>query len=134
MSTSVVLDADELETFLVGTEAVLGDPSAATCLLIARWGDAGKTDNEVLAIWDGPRREILLGLPTLGWLPISIDAKEVVIEGRALKSFHVRKVWSGVWALSPSLNLPGVFHGYLVLSGVPEPAPWERLVILSTEL
>lgn len=32
----------------------------------------------------------------------------------------------GVWDLPRSVHVPGQFHGFVTLLGVPEPAPWQR--------
>jgi hypothetical protein len=43
----------------------------------------------------------------------------------SIKIFGSRKIGPGTWAVTPSLNIPEVIHAFLVLCGVPEPAPWE---------
>ena len=35
------------------------------------------------------------------------------------------KVWPGVWRLFPLIGEQGLFTTYLLIIGVPEPAPWE---------
>jgi hypothetical protein len=37
----------------------------------------------------------------------------------------MERIVPGVWALNPSLNIPGVIHVFVLLYGVPNPAPWE---------
>jgi hypothetical protein len=54
------------------------------------------------------------------------------MEGETLQAFGARKFTGGAWALEPSLNLPGILHGFVVLTGVPDPPPWKRRVVLAT--
>jgi hypothetical protein len=64
-------------------------------------------------------------------LPIPIVAgKPKIGIGGDVESFGAKRIAAGLWALSPSLNIPEVIHGFIVLHGVPDPAPWERSIIL----
>lgn len=42
-----------------------------------------------------------------------------------MKAWGLTKLGDSVWAVAPSIHLPGAFHGYVVLCDVPNPAPWE---------
>jgi hypothetical protein len=44
----------------------------------------------------------------------------------SVKIFGSRKIGPGTWVVTPSLNVPEMIHAFLVLCGVPEPAPWEQ--------
>jgi hypothetical protein len=49
-----------------------------------------------------------------------------------LLAFGAVQISSGVWAITPSLNVPGQLHAFVVIRDVPSPAPWERqLVVLA---
>lgn len=45
-------------------------------------------------------------------------------DGETLRQWGLRKLGLGVWALSDSIHLPGIYHAYVVLHDVPEPPPW----------
>lgn len=47
--------------------------------------------------------------------------------GTPPKMIHwgLTKLDAHTWGVSPSVHLPGAFHGYVTLCEVPEPAPWE---------
>jgi hypothetical protein len=129
--TSVLTKPGELGRFLELVAERVGDPSAATCQVFERW-DAD--DGNLIAYFDGHERVLKLGLPdgdgvaTMA-LPISEDLSPQIDEN-GIRAFGLRKVCSGVWALAPSLNLPGIMHAFVVFHGVPDPAPWESLIIL----
>lgn len=135
MNTSVVMTRDELNAFLMEATLALGDPAQTVCQLFVPWDLEGRAVQTMFAMWDGDDQELQLlivedyGIRTL---PLAVSAEDVVIEDGRLKAFHVRKVSRGTWALAPSLNIPGELHAFVVLTGVPDPAPWERLVILAT--
>ncbi len=38
----------------------------------------------------------------------------------------LQRLAPGVWDVPTSIHVPGQFHGFVTLLGVPEPAPWER--------
>jgi hypothetical protein len=106
------------------TERFLDDPRDALL-----WG------------WNPSEREIVL---RLGHYPLHFKAEagEPVMEEAALRPFLIyvprpptptkmkhwglTKLGPSVWAVSPSIHLPGTFHGYVTLCEVPDPAPWEK--------
>lgn len=57
--------------------------------------------------------------PTVLWTPNPQPAPP------KMKSWGLTKLDAHTWAVTPSVHLPGAFHGYVVLCEVPEPAPWE---------
>jgi hypothetical protein len=48
---------------------------------------------------------------------------------QVLAAFGIIEIVPGLWHLTPSLNLPGVLHMFVVVYDVPSPAPWERRII-----
>jgi hypothetical protein len=123
MGTSVITTPLELRQFLSVVEAELGDPAASVGLLFVRW----ELGSMMSAHWE---RGLLVLRPGDGSevkLQVSLEAPVVTWDG--LEAFHVRRICDGVWALAPSLNIPGELHAFVVLHGVPDPAPWERLVL-----
>jgi hypothetical protein len=134
--TSVLLTRDELERFLGDVEKATGDPADATCLLFVRWRDETVCPPDMVASWDTAAGAVLLecvDAQSTRVIPLDVSTLAASTSGGALTTFHIRSVSPGVWALAPSLNIPGVIHAYVVLHGVPDPAPWERLVLLASE-
>jgi hypothetical protein len=71
------------------------------------------------------------------WLSVEDSIALPVVKGECeldmigiVKNFGATEISTGVWALAPSLNLPGCIHGFIVLYDVPSPAPWERRIVL----
>jgi hypothetical protein len=129
---SVIAERAELAEFLLAVAAETGDPSAAVCLLLVDWKNVSM-DQLLTARWDERDRVLVLHLGVSGeGLPIEVSANgPEVIDGQLVK-FGVRKTVRGTWALEPSLHVPRAIHGFVVMSGVPDPAPWERLIVLAT--
>jgi hypothetical protein len=128
----IVTNLNELNAWLTLAEEHLGDPSAATCVMFVRWHET-PTGSDMVADYSPQANALLLLVPgedgaQIVPLEVSMDGP-VMVDGR-LDAFHIRHISGGVWALYPSLNIPGVIHAYVVLHGVPEPAPWERLIVL----
>jgi len=81
--------------------------------------------NEIV-LWLGAEPDLII--------PIVISRGGPEIEDGRLMGFGVEAVTRGVWALNPSLNIPGVIHGFVTFYDVPVPAPWERLILLPHEV
>jgi hypothetical protein len=134
--TSVLTEPGELEAFLGHVAERAGDPAAATCLVFVNWDGPPEDElGDLVPDFDPKERMLLLSIvdatiePQAISLPISEDCSPEIDEG-GIKFFGLRKVCKGVWALAPSLNMPGLIHSFVVFHGVPEPAPWERLIVL----
>lgn len=120
----------ELVEWCAGAKQSFGDPSAAVGQVFVRWrADMTKIQGPDMAV-GMIDDEVALALgPDFEFLPIEIARKPVIME-EGLVAFGGTEVTPGVWALSPSLNIPGVLHVFVVLYGVPNPAPWERRIII----
>jgi hypothetical protein len=136
--TSVLLNYEELNGFLAAVYEDTGDPSAAVCQMFVQYRTAmPAAEGDVSARYDQATKAVLLtfihedGVRQEIPLAVSPDGPEV---DQVTTTFHIRKVCRGVWALAPSLNVPGQLHAYVVLHGVPEPAPWERLILMLDEI
>jgi hypothetical protein len=135
--TSVLTEPGELGQFLAGVAELAGDPSAAVCQVFVPWEAADDDIGDLVPDFDPKDRMLLLAIvgtglePPVISLPISEDLSPQIDE-RGNVAFGLRKVCRGVWALALSLNLPGLMHSFVVFHGVPEPAPWERLIVLVT--
>lgn len=126
----------EVAEWMRGAAEQFGDPSVPVAQLFVRWrGDMEKFHRDEFAgelrcgMLDG-EFAILLGrdLPPLP-LPVELDGPKIGEEGE-LQAFGAELVTPGVWALNPSLNAQGLIHAFIVLYGVPDPAPWERRIVL----
>jgi hypothetical protein len=131
---------DEVERWIQGAAAECGDPSIPVCQLFARYvnGDHRPAGEELFdlfcfrnAIREPDEFTLWLG-PDLV-LPLFISRDGPQIANGELQSFGAEEVTRGVWTLRPSLNIPGLIHGFVMLYDVPSPAPWERLIILPGE-
>jgi hypothetical protein len=131
----------EVEDWLEGAEAEFGDPSIPVCQLFVRYIDAAQIAN-----YRGEELVVGGANPVL-WLtqeiavPISIVVHENPGLGTAssycvnaageLTAFAAVPVVKGVWFLEPSLHVLGLIHAFVVFYDVPEPAPWERKIIIA---
>jgi hypothetical protein len=141
----VILNRADFDRFIESAAQEVGDPSVITSVLILEWRE-GVVDTaalpELRARWAPHARCIVIewmdsdadGVRSRPvQIPVSADGAKYSDAGE-LEIFGVRRAGPGVYALAPSLNLPGFFHAFVVLHGVPEPPPWERRIILSTEM
>lgn len=111
-----------------------GDPSIPTCQLFLRHvTHHSQFDGEDL-VFTVDQGELFLKLERDGsWFPIAISpvGAEVDAEGD-LVAFGMEQIESGLWLLRPSLNVPGLIHAFITLYRVPDPAPWEQLIVLAS--
>lgn len=114
-----------------GAALEFGDPAVPVCQLFFCWTD-------LFAAYQGD--DLVCGT-MLGQFGVRLGPGEMipmsVVEGNpvldmigCVAQFGATKIADGLWSLTPSLNLPEVIHGFVVLYGVPNPAPWERRVVL----
>ena len=135
MTSSVVNNAMELAEFLEAADEGLGDPASSVCLILARWSDGPCTTPDIIARWDGTAVQLQIVQPDGDPVSITLRIEEAgpVIDDTTLQAFGARKFTGGAWALEPSLNMPGILHGFVVITGVPDPPPWKRRIVLATE-
>ncbi len=126
--TSNVRTMEHLKRWLEGAERFFGTPDGATCMLFFKWverpensharelGDlvCGNLVGSVMDLWFGPEP-----LP----IPVTLGQQRMTSDGQ-LRTFGVEGIAPGLWAVSPSLNIPDTLHGFVVLYDVPEPAPF----------
>lgn len=115
----------EVDRWIQGATAECGDPSIPVCQFFARYDLFCFRDGDDFMLWLGPE----LAVPLL----IERGGPQLDKDG-SLIAFGATQVTRGVWALLPSLNIPGVIHGFVILYDVPSPAPWERLIIFPGEV
>ena len=125
---------EQVRAWIVGALEEFSDPSAPVGHVIAGWqnnlrGYAGVEVacgfvDEMFCLKLVDERE---GPPIQ--IPVQVGEHRLDAEG-TLECFGAELLGLGVWLLSPSLNIPGFIHCYVVLTGVPTPAPWEKRIIL----
>jgi hypothetical protein len=124
----------EVAEWCLGAFEAYGDSSVPVCQLFFRWQPDlqnfdGRGDDETLVCGMVMGEFVLVcGPPAIIPLPVRTGEPEVTDE--EVISYGAVRVVEGVWAIAPSLNLPGFIHGFVVVYGVPDPAPWERLIVL----
>jgi hypothetical protein len=120
----------ELLEWCAGAAAEFGDASAPVCQMFFRWEEnliGYREDELVCGVVDG---QFCIGLGPIGLVRVDIEARGPLVDGDQLVAFGAESVTTGVWSLAPSLNIPGRIHGFVVLHGVPDPAPWERRILV----
>lgn len=126
----------EVFEWCMGVAERYGDPSAKVAPIYARFvaERPQATTDEILATWDHAAGKLLLGIDPDDWfdLPITADGPELDIATGNLKAFGISEVCRGLWTLTPSLNMPGLFHFFVHIYDVPESAPWERRIIVAS--
>ena len=123
---------DELQQWIEGAEEKYDDPSLPVCQLFLRWTDEDLlvyNGAELVAGWENECLSIVLSPGIPNPLPTRLGAPEIV-DGRVW-SFGLQKIAPGVWSLQPSFHVPFLLHAFLMFHGVPDPAPWERRIVLT---
>jgi len=115
----------------VGME--FGDPAEKVGQIFARYVAAEVPGDEILAHWENETLALRLGHSE--WLPLNVhdDGPLINRETHSLVAFGLEKIGDHIWTLTPSLNMPGTIHVFVVIFDVPLPAPWERRIILPYE-
>ena len=122
----------EVSAWCAGALEQFGDPSIPICQLFVRWRDDLKAidGQELTCGWLDGELVLLLG-PEFRPLPMLVETGSYQVgEDGELTAYGAELVTAGVWAIKPSLNVEGAIHAFVVLYGVPDPAPWERRIVL----
>jgi hypothetical protein len=131
---SAITTAADVEAWCAGAALEFGDPSEPVCQLFFHFErDFVNYQGEALVCgWsDGGMLMLLFGAAAAGGalLPVPVRAGNPIIAPTGeLEAFGATPITGDVWALSPSLNVPGALHGFVVLYNVPTPAPWQTLL------
>jgi hypothetical protein len=123
----------EIEQWRVGAAIEFGgDPAKPICQIFARFVEnAPDVHEDLLAWWNGDH--FMLGFGEGRWLPIQVADEPQVNDEGELEVFRIKEISAGVWALSPSLNIQGFIHSFVIIYGVPTPAPWvSRIVVVQS--
>ena len=125
---------EEVRRWIVGAAEEFGDPAAPVGQLFFRWReDLDAFDGEDLAcgMRDG---ELVLYLGPVAEplpLPVSVEGATYGRDGELL-AFGLQRLTEGpreVWTMTPSLNIRGLIHGFVVLYDVPTSALERRIVV-----
>lgn len=125
--------AAEVSAWCAGAQSEFGDPSLPVCQLFFRWQAnpmVPRGDDELVCGLDADGELVLLLGPEFQPFPTPIETDEEQLEQQVGFAFGAQRITAGVWALNPSLNAEGAIHAFIVLHGVPDPAPWERRIVL----
>lgn len=129
---------DQVAAWLRGASEEFGDPSAPVGQLFARWQE------DLLEIDRRPGADVVCGIGDANLqhgevalilgpgfaLPLPLATEPQLNSAGELCAFGASSIAPGLWALTPSLNAEGLIHVFVVLYGVPVPAPWERRIVL----
>jgi hypothetical protein len=121
----------EIQDWCAGAEEEFGDPATPVCQIFARFvSDLSRYHGDEI-VCGMEKGELVLWLPQIP-VPFSIlTGKPDISRNGELMAFGAEMISLGVWALTPSLNMPGIIHAFVVLYDVPSPVPWERLIVLA---
>lgn len=125
----------EVVQWVDGAAAQFDDPAKPIGMLFAKFeaGDIEQPRPElVTARW--AEGALWLNLP-FDWLPLDVAAKPVICGTTgAMRAYGLEQVSDSLWAISPSLNMPGELHVFVVVYDVPTPAPWSFITNASCEV
>jgi hypothetical protein len=113
-----------------GACEAFSDPSVPVCQLSFRWTDeilATQDDELACGMLDGA---FVLVCGTLVPIPLPVRTGEPEATDDEVITYGAVRVLQGVWTIEPSLKIVGFIHGFVLVYGVPDPAPWERLIVL----
>jgi hypothetical protein len=60
-------------------------------------------------------------------VPVKRSVYELNDDG-SMAVFGLSQLGPGTWRVVPSVNIPGQIHAFVILCGVPDPAPWDHCV------
>lgn len=125
----------EVAEWCLGAAEAYGDASVPVCQLFFRWqpdlqkfDDHGADETLVCGMVMG---EFALVCGRSAVIPLPIRTGEAEVTRDEVITYGAGRVVDGVWAITPSLNVEGFIHGFVILYGVPDPAPWDRLIVLA---
>lgn len=120
-----------LEAWLIGAKEEFGDPSVPVCQLFFRWHSnlEGYSADELACSVINDELALVMchGIePEL--LPVRMGEPDMTAD--ECTCFGLQRITPRLWTLTPSFNAPGYLHAFIVLYDVPNPAPWERRLVL----
>jgi len=124
----------EVERWCQTAAERFGDPSLPVCQVFLRHvAHSLLTQADDLVFTVGSAGDLLLRLEADDYIPVGISPAGPEVDANSeLVAFGIEQIESGLWVLQPSLNIPGLIHAFITLYGVPEPAPWAKLIVLAS--
>ena len=127
----------EVEHWRQQAEMEYGNAALPVGQLFVRYveGDSRPTVDEyfdLFCFWENNELVLWLGPDLI--VPIEVSDKGALFDQGELRAFGASAITTGLWALTPSLNLPGVIHGFITLYDVPSIPPWVRRIVLVGEV
>ena len=123
----------EVAAWCAGARKQFPDPATPVTQAFFRYSELADASEDLvfnaaggkLSLW------ILPGQPVI----VSV-ADSIVIKHGELQAFAADCIREGLWALRPSLNLPGIIHIFVVLYDVPllgetKDPPWKKSIVLN---
>jgi hypothetical protein len=120
--------ASEVREMLARDRAEGRDPANRVLHLVADWMPEGNVaeyhgDGIVAALW-GSTLAVSVGGNLFSFAAKPGPALVKDPATMAMEHWGLERLGPGVWAVQPSVVVPGAIHAYIVLRGVPEPAPF----------
>lgn len=126
----------EFKEWCRGAAEEFEDPAMVIGQLFLRHVDtAWQQPDELVVRWSPQESQLMFDVHGFFkvpmWLPIVEDEPKITPAGE-LEAFAIRQVCPGFWSMLPSLNIPGAFHVFVNIYDVPDPAPWEKRILVLT--
>jgi hypothetical protein len=137
-----VKTCEQLLSWCVAARREFGDASVPVCQCFFAWQEIELARAAAFSSYRGFPLEaylrtsgaragdVVLRLAPDADIEIPVRSGEPEINEEGVVSFGAEEITRGVWALRPSLNMPDFLHAFVVLYGVPDPAPWERRIVV----
>lgn len=131
--------SEQLASWRIGAKRKFGDSSLPVCQCFFAWKEFGGPGHKFMspgleAYYERACRQyagaVVLRLFPDTEIDIPVRTGEPEVDDLGVVAFGAEEITPGVWALRPSLNMPGFLHAFVVLYGVPNPPPWERRLVV----
>lgn len=126
---------EDLARWIEGAREEFVDPSEPIAQIFCRWIEPlaqYRGDLLTAGIIDG---ETILRLSAEAYIPIKIETgKQGQMDREGMPTHGAYQMGQGLWAINPSLYIPGRIHALVALYDVPQSPPWERKIVIPTGL
>jgi len=116
-------DDEPMPVFLLTprwSPVILVDPTTEDLCFVAKEGDGRNPGGWMLYV-----RAFIEDELAAFSVPVKSNMYELRPDG-SMEIFGLRQLGPGTWRVAPSVNIPGQIHAFVILCGVPDPAPWEK--------
>lgn len=121
----------EIEHWTTGAMLQFGDPAKPVGHAFFRYvGDVDdlRREDDLVFSAQGRDLKLLFGHGEIVHVQLS-GHEQSEFDGEQLAAFGAEPVTAGLWALTPSLNIPQQIHVFVTLYDVPTPAPWVKSIV-----